>query len=152
MHEKRTCLLPVNSPHCTGQHFQIVAYANESQHIHLWEFWPSPSSPLCLSFPGFHHACRLLIELCRALCSVSYQVRGLHWGMAALSPLTSPKVTQKGAKLSSGTRKAPRGPHLQFKGKLANQTLRHCQKEIDVKKLSDKCLILKTYLNQHIIS
>lgn len=69
-----------------------------------------------------------------------------------MSALTSPKVTQKGAKLSGGTRKAPRRAHLQFKGKLANQTLCHCQRKIDVKKLSDKYLILKTYLNQHIIS
>lgn len=35
--KSKSCLLPVNSPYCTVQHFQNVAYANES-HFHLWEF------------------------------------------------------------------------------------------------------------------
>lgn len=132
-HEKKTCLLPVNSPYCTVQHFQTVAYANESQHIHLWEFWPSPSSLLCLSFPGLSPCMPQLIVFSRVLCSVSYRVRGFCWRTAVLSALTSPKVTQKGTKLSGGTRKAPRRPHLQFKGKLANQTLCHCQRKLMLK-------------------
>lgn len=43
------------------------------------------------------------------------------------------KSHKKGTKLSGVTWKAPRRPHLQFKGKLANQTLCHCQRKLMLK-------------------
>lgn len=102
------------------------------------------------AFRAFTMHMPLLIGFCWALCPVSYQVRGFRRGLVVLLMLTSPKVTQKGAKLSDGKRKAPRRAQLQFKGKLANQTLCRCQRKLMLK-MSDKCLILKTYLNQRVI-
>lgn len=138
-HGKQKCLFPSNSLYCVVQYFQIVAYANKSKHFHLWEFWPWPSSLFCLSFhttlSGLSPCMSLLIAFCWVLCSMSYRVRGFHWGKTVLLALTSLKVIQKGTKLSGGTRKAPRRSHLQFKGKLANQTLCHCQGKLMLKKI-----------------
>lgn len=89
---------------------------------------PQLSSLLIL--PGLSPCMPQLIVLHWVLCSVSYRVRGFHRGMAALLRLTSPKVTQKGATWGSGRQSAPRRPHLQFKGKLTNQTLCHCQRKL----------------------
>lgn len=52
--KEKKCLLPVNSPYCTVQHFQIVAYANESQHFSSVGVLTEPKlHPLLILFPAF---------------------------------------------------------------------------------------------------
>lgn len=104
------------------------------------------SSVLILA--GLSPCMPLLIALCWALCSVCYRVVGLHWGMSALLWLTSPKSHTK--KKGSGAASSEETPFTSQRQISKSNTL-SLPKEIDVWKLSDKCLIFKTWLNQHII-
>lgn len=71
--------------------------------------------------------------------------------MPALLRLTSPKVTQKGTKIEQQHANSSKETPFAIQRQISKSNTSSLPKEIDVRKLSDKCLILKTLLNQHII-
>lgn len=100
------------------------------------------SSVLILA--GLSPCMPLLIALCWALCSVCYRVVG-NVGIV-VADLAKKSHNKKG----SGAVSSEETPFTSQRQISKSNTL-SLPKEIDVRKWSDKCLIFKTWLNQHII-